>query len=317
MHSTAGRRARRALEGRLPEDFRRHLVAQKYEQYGAVEHQVWCEVLARNEWLISAWENRLHPEYIAGMRALELPKRVPRVEEINERLQRTGWQIVCVDGYIPSSTYAGLMSASLFPMSRRIRRPEHVDYAPEPDLVHDVIGHLPMLFSPQHREFLRKLATVMRRAQPNALDEELYAANRRLGELKTRGAADADVAETEATVTRVHRALQTNASELTHLGRMYLWSVEFGLTGQIDDFTIYGAALMSSPAEFTAVCEGQSTLLPYSLDVIHTDIAFTDLQKQYFVAHDFAHLEQVLNRYEGRMDGSGAHRIDLKGGKNA
>ena len=318
MHSTAGVCVRGAPGQALPKELRSQLVAQRHEEYGADAHRAWREALQRNEWLLSSWGSRVHPAYEEGIRALDLPKSVPRMEEINERLAPTGWQVVCVDGYVPSSIYAGLMEARLFPMSRRMRRPEHVDYAPEPDLVHDVIGHLPMLFSPQHREFLQNLAAVMVRAHASELDDELYAANRSLGEVMSQAAPSLEAAhEAHARVTRVREALDTNASQLTHLARMYLWSVEFGLTGTREEIVIHGAALLSSPTEITALCEGRSTVLPYSIDVIHSDVAFTELQKQYFVARDFAHFQQVLCRYEGRMDGSGPRRIDGRGGRNA
>jgi phenylalanine-4-hydroxylase len=237
------------------------------------------------------------------MRALELPEHIPQIEELNERLAPTGWQTVCVDGYIPTAAYVGLMSASLFPVSRVIRRPEHTDYAPAPDLAHDILGHLPMLFSPEHRDFLKRLATVMANAVPNTLDAELYAANRCMSQLRSDPASSpAAIAEAEARVVSVQEALMQDASELTHLGRMYLWSVEFGLLGgDSKRLSVYGAALMSAPAEFRAICEDGAELAPYSLDVIDCDIAFSDLQKRYFVARDFADLYEVLAAYEVYM----------------
>src|SRR5262249_27650909 len=156
-----------------------------------------------------------------------------------------------------------------------------------PDMVHDILGHLPMLFSHEHREFLRRLATAMAKARPNVLDGELYAANRHMSQLRTDPSSPgADIAEAEARVMRVQNALRQSASELTHLGRMYLWSVEFGLIGGPGRFSVYGAALLSAPAEFRKVCDGGANLAPYSLDVIDHDIAFSDLQKRYFVARD-------------------------------
>jgi phenylalanine-4-hydroxylase len=83
---------------------------------------------------------------------------------------------------------------------------------------------------------------------------------------------------------------------------MYLWAIEFGLVGSGDDIVVHGAALLSAPAEFRALCTKQSFLQPYSLDVIHQDISFSELQSEYFVAKDFAHLHDVLTEYEmGRI----------------
>jgi phenylalanine-4-hydroxylase len=128
-----------------------HFVDQRHSSYASAAHDVWREVLARNAALIERYRERMHPAYVGGMRALALPTEVPRIEDLNERLVPTGWKTVCVDGYIPTSAYVGLMSESIFPISRTVRRAEHIDFAPEPDLVHDVLGHLPMLFCAEYR----------------------------------------------------------------------------------------------------------------------------------------------------------------------
>src|SRR5689334_22281771 len=176
----SGRSLRNRWRDRMPEAFSMHLVDQQHDAYTATDHRVWLDVLERNEWIRSEYGAWVHPAYVEGICALELPTHIPRIEEINEHLAPTGWQTVCVDGYIPTAAYVGLMAARLFPVSRVIRRPEHTDYATAPDMAHDILGHLPMLFSPQHREFLKRLATVMANAVPNGLDGELYAANRRM-----------------------------------------------------------------------------------------------------------------------------------------
>lgn len=288
--------------GRVPETWRRHFVDQDHSAYSATEHRVWRDVLARNEEIVAHCGKWLHPAYVEGMRALDLPRRVPRIEEINERLGPTGWRIACVDGYIPTSAYVGLMSARIFPVSRAIRRPEHIDFAPAPDMVHDILGHLPMLFAPEHREFLRRLAAVMARATSNPLDGEFYEAVRRTAELKADPASHpTEVAESEARLHRVLDDLKENASELTHLRRMYVWSIEFGLIGDEAKFWVYGAALLSSPSEFRSVCSGGPELIVYSGDVIRHENAFSDMLPAYFVARDFAHLHDVLTEFEEGM----------------
>ena len=135
--------------------------------YPADAHAVWNEVLARSEQVVEEHAERIHPAYVEGLRALELPSHVPQTDELNERLRVTGWKTVAVDGYLPATTYASLMTENIFPVSSRIRRREHIDFAPEPDLVHDILGHLPMLFCAEHREYLRELAIHASRATPD------------------------------------------------------------------------------------------------------------------------------------------------------
>jgi phenylalanine-4-hydroxylase len=292
---------RRAPSSRVAEYLER-AIAQDCAAYSADAHAVWSEVLARNEQLVSSHAHRIHPVYIEGLRALQLPSRIPRTDEINERLRGTGWKIVPVDGYLPATAYASLMAESIFPVSSRIRRREHIDFAPEPDMVHDVLGHLPMLFCAEHRDYLRELASHASRAIPNELDTVYHEAVRQMAELKSTASSDArDVARAEATVAQVYRELVANASEVTCLRRMYIWSIEFGLFGSREDFTIHGAALMSAPTELSRVLSGTARLEPYSSAVIRHENSFSDLLERYFVARDYAHLHEVLSAYAASM----------------
>lgn len=282
--------------------FREYLVRQEYSAYSESAHTVWREVLARNERMVAEYESWMHPAYVEGLKALSLPGRIPRIEEINERLAPTGWTTVSVDGYIPTSAYVGLMSERLFPVARKIRRFEHIDFAPAPDMVHDILGHLPMLFSSEHRDYLKDLAAVMARATANELDYEFYEANVGLAELKCDPNSCAVIlSEAESRVQRVNRAVANNASELTHMRRMYIWSIEFGLIGEPNAFLVYGAGLLSAPSEVRTICDGASCRVPYSLEVVNYEHAFSDLQPQYFVARDFSHLREVLTDYEQGM----------------
>lgn len=302
-----GKRGRHVLvDEPLPsceaQPYRAHIVEQQHAMYPPAAHAVWREVLARNVALIEHCGARMHPAYVAGLRALALPMRVPQIEELNARLAPTGWETVCVDGYIPTSAYVGLMSRSVFPVSRFVRLAEHIDFAPEPDLVHDVLGHLPMLFCAEYREYLRRLARVMSRAESNELDREFFTTVRNLATIRSNPASPARaIAAANARMTHVVRRIAENASPLTHLRRLYVWSVEFGLLGTRDDFRVHGAALLSSPAEFRAVCAGEPGLRPFGIEVVEHENAFSEILNQYFIARDFAHLHEALSAYEARM----------------
>jgi phenylalanine-4-hydroxylase len=281
------------------------LVAQDYAAYAGDAHEVWNEVLARNERMVTRYAHRIHPAYIEGLRALDLPPRVPRTDELNERLRETGWKIVPVDGYLPATTYASLMAENFFPVSSRIRRREHIDLAPEPDMVHDILGHLPMLFCPEHRDYLHELATHASRATGNELDGAYHEAVRQMAGLKGSPTSTPEaVARAEATVEQVNGQLVENASEVTCLRRIYIWSIEFGLFGTPDDFTVHGAALMSAPTELHRVLSGEAYIEPYSLDASRHENNFCDLLDQYFVAKDYDHLHEVLSAYASSMQRS-------------
>jgi phenylalanine-4-hydroxylase len=284
----------------------KYLTPQQYGAYSSDAQTVWREVMRRNEDIVSRHAERIHPAYLAGLERLQLPRRVPRTEELNERLHETGWRIVTVDGYIPSTAYATLMAQRIFPVSLRIRRPEHVDYAPEPDMVHDILGHLPMLFCAEHRDYLQELASVARHALPNALDMAFHESVKHMAQLKSAPERDEQqVSLSERRVEQVYAQLVGNASEVTHLRRIYTWSIEFGLFYRDGQLVVHGAALLSAPTELERVLTDSARLVPYSLDVLRHENAFSDLLERYFVAKDYAHLHDVLSAYEGTMLAAG------------
>jgi phenylalanine-4-hydroxylase len=89
------------------------------------------------------------------------------------------------------------------------------------------------------------------------------------------------------------------------LRRIYVWSVEFGLLGDAENFCAHGAALLSSPEEFRATRAGHARTLPYSSQALRHENAFSEVLTGYFVARDFAQYLEVLAEYETTMQ----HRL--------
>jgi phenylalanine-4-hydroxylase len=181
-------------------------------------------------------------------------------------------------------------------------------------MVHDVLGHLAMLLLPSHRDFLQHMSLVMARASSNQLDTDFYESSVEMANLKWDPASAAsDVARAEQRVADVHKALQSNASELTHLRRMYIWSVEFGLMGTLEKPLLFGAAFFSSFAEFEAVCRRTTPFFEYSAEVVHCENAFSEPLDRYFVARDFEDLESVLRQYEARLSVQVPRTSEIRG----
>jgi phenylalanine-4-hydroxylase len=296
------RSSRPPASQRLPVAWERYFVPQRYSSYGSAAHQTWHKLVDRTASLVAELQAWLHPAYVAGFRRLVARwARLPRLAQVNEDLAEFGWRAVCVDGYLPPRVYANLLARRVFPVARRIRRPEHVDFSPVPDFAHDLLGHAPMFVSVEHRRFLRILAASMAQAESNGLDQELYSATRESARLRCRLRCPPDVLEAaEARVARTREGLTRRPSALTELGRLYLWSIEFGLMGTPDDFRVYGAGLLSSPAETRAVCLGHAPVRKLSVAAVHRDIRFSDLQTTYYVAPDYTHLQRVLNSLQSR-----------------
>jgi phenylalanine-4-hydroxylase len=284
--------------------WKRYGTPQRHGDYTRAEHDTWRRLLAGAEELVSRYESRLHPDYVEGFRQIILPwTSIPRLDEIDAALGRFGWRTLCVNGYLPPEVYSGLLARGIFPISREIRPLHHLEFSPTPDLAHDMLGHIPMLASAEHCQFLRRISQATAGIRPNALDRELYEAHRSMGALRNasprrrRALASAD-----ARVTAAQHALAAAPSPLTRLDRMYLWSIEFGLMGTPSDFRIYGAGLLSSCGEVEALCTGNACIVDYCHAVIDRDIKFSDYQSIYFVARDYAHLNTVLTEIQDLAD---------------
>lgn len=290
----------RASPPGIPDEWHHHLVAQDYARYDDEDQIIWRDLLTETQGLIERYREKLHPAYLEGFNRLILPWRsIPRLADIDGILAGFGWRTVSVDGYIPADVYAGLMTHGIFPVSRNLRQRAHIGFSPVPDMAHDLFGHIPMLVSTAHREFLLRLARAMASAKGNRWDDELYEANRAMARLRCQDdCPEWALINAEERVERVQARLKYEPSRLTELSRMYLWSTEFGLMGDEESFHVYGAGLLSSTSELDLVCSGRASLVPYTKDVVKHDIYFSDPQTRYFVARDYGELHDVLTAYE-------------------
>jgi phenylalanine-4-hydroxylase len=95
-------------------------------------------------------------EFIAAVQQLGTPERIPHFDAVSERLLKaTGWQVVGVPGLIPEEAFFALLAARKFPVTDWIRRPEEFDYVVEPDVFHDLFGHVPLLFNPVFADYMQ------------------------------------------------------------------------------------------------------------------------------------------------------------------
>jgi phenylalanine-4-hydroxylase len=95
--------------------------------------------------------------FIEALPSLGVRDRIPRFEEINERLKpATGWEIVAVPGLIPERPFFDLLAHRRFPVTDWIRTPEEFDYIVEPDVFHDLFGHVPLLFNPVFADYVQR-----------------------------------------------------------------------------------------------------------------------------------------------------------------
>ena len=95
-------------------------------------------------------------EFIGAIKHLGAPTQIPRFEALSEKLLRaTKWQVVAVPGLIPEEAFFALLAERKFPVTGWIRKPDEFDYVVEPDVFHDLFGHVPLLFDPVFADYMQ------------------------------------------------------------------------------------------------------------------------------------------------------------------
>ena len=222
-------------------------IPQGWENYTAEEHATWDTLFARQTALLPG---RASDAYLKGLQALRLSEAgIPNFEDLSERLRKlTGWSVVAVPGLVPDEVFFDHMANRRFVAGNFIRRPDQLDYLQEPDVFHDVFGHVPMLADPVFADYL-----------------EAYG----------RGG---------------QRAMQHDA--LKYLGRLYWYTVEFGLVAEPDGLRIYGSGIASSYAESQFALDDPSpNRIAFDMKrVMQTEYRIDDFQQNYFVIPSFDEL---------------------------
>jgi len=126
---------------------------QNWQAYTAAEHDRYTRLFARQ---LAHVPGRACDEFIAALGHLQTRHGIPRFEDINALLQpATGWQVVAVPGLIPEREFFTLLAARRFPVTSWLRTEEEFDYIVEPDLFHDLFGHVPLLFEPVFANYMQ------------------------------------------------------------------------------------------------------------------------------------------------------------------
>jgi phenylalanine-4-hydroxylase len=128
-------------------------IAQNWEQFSAGEHAMWDRLFARQSEMLPG---RAADAFMRGLDVLKLSKPgIPDYQELNARLMAaTGWQVVAVPGLVPDDVFFDHLANRRFPAGNFVRTPDQLDYLQEPDIFHDVFGHVPMLADPVFADYM-------------------------------------------------------------------------------------------------------------------------------------------------------------------
>lgn len=129
-------------------------IDQNWSSYTPEEHAIWDDLYARQ---IALLPSRVTPAFMDGLDRLRLSERgIPDFEELSERLQKlTGWSVVAVPGLVPDEVFFEHMANRRFVAGSFIRTREQMDYLQEPDVFHDVFGHVPLLANPVFADYMQ------------------------------------------------------------------------------------------------------------------------------------------------------------------
>jgi len=135
------------------DDPRDHLVDQGFENYTEIDHATWRTLARRQHEIL---KGRMPDQFLEGLERLGIEETgIPDFRVMNERLKAaTGWEVVAVPGLIPDLAFFRLLADRKFPAGFWIRKPEQLDYIEEPDVFHDVFGHVPLIMQPIYADYL-------------------------------------------------------------------------------------------------------------------------------------------------------------------
>jgi phenylalanine-4-hydroxylase len=135
------------------EDPRDWLLDQGFERYTTTDHDTWRTLARRQREVL---KGRIADAFLDGLDALGIGETgIPDFRVMNQRLSAaTGWEVVAVPGLVPDLVFFKLLADRKFPAGYWIRKPDQLDYIEEPDVFHDVFGHVPLIMQPIYADYL-------------------------------------------------------------------------------------------------------------------------------------------------------------------
>lgn len=234
-------------------------MVQEYNKYTAEDHLVWKTLYDRQ---IVRIEKYASQAVIDGMKKCGFESDfIPNFDEVNKSLkQLTGWQIYVVPGLIEKKPFFEHLHRKEFPATTWLRKMSQLDYLEEPDMFHDVFGHIPLLTNQNFCDFLEHLSGI---ALQHIDDEEI----------------------------------------IEMLGRLYWFTVEFGLIEEQNHIKAYGAGILSSFGETEfSIDSPEPERLPFSVErTLHTSYHIDRYQDFYFVIHDYKQLFDSIPQIQANI----------------
>jgi phenylalanine-4-hydroxylase len=250
-----------ALENSTLTVARPFLIEQDWNAYSPEQHAIWAELVSRQ---MPSLREHACREYLEGFEAIGLREDlIPNLARVSRRLEpRTGWNSTPVSGFLPADAFFEMLAARRFPTTTWLRGQDSLEYTPEPDIFHDVFGHVPMHAHPVFADFLQQYGKVCA------------------------GLRDKDALE--------------------RMGRLFWFTVEFGVIRQTGRLKIYGSGLISSHGEANYVLQAESgggpEIRDFNLDqVLDQEFLVSEMQKVLYAIDSFEQIYEAAQEAERRL----------------
>lgn len=220
--------------------------------YNAREQRVWRYVAEELEELQQKYAS---PFYLRAKKDLGIrTDQIPQLSEMNRRLKElTGFRLAPIEGLVETRGFLSWLSYRVMLCTQYIRHHSQPAYTPEPDIVHEAIGHIPMFTNPNFADFSQFIG---------------------------------------------HGARIANDKQLEELGRLYWFTVEFGMVEHEGDIKAYGAGLLSSFGELEHAFSDNVERRPFDLEtVINHEYTYSDMQPVLYIIPSYAELKEVTRKY--------------------
>jgi len=248
-------------------------IHQPYELYTSENHMAWRLLFAR---MGEYWQRYANPHFLKGVESLCLdPNRVPRLDDVNRFLcPLTGFRAKPVSGYVPAFLFFDCLRNREFPTTITIRDANSLNYLPEPDIFHDIAGHVPMHTDAAFAEALVRFGDCAHTA-----------------------------AELVANISDEHEQACRLTSMITAMARFFWFTIEFGLMESCDGLKVYGSGLLSSHGEIAHAIESPEVQrYPIQLEwVINQSFEIHHYQPLLFTVQSFDHLFDLVGELEKWM----------------
>ena len=253
--SDAAYRERRDYIASLSKKFRETGVITDVE-YNEDEQEIWRHVATRLEEL---HQKHASPFYLRAKRDLGISnERIPQLSEMNRRLKElTNFRLAPIEGLVDTRAFLSWLSWRTMLSTQYIRHHSRPEYTPEPDIVHEAIGHIPMFTNTNFADYSQFIG---------------------------------------------HGARIATDEQIEELGRLYWFTVEFGLVEHEGEVKAYGAGLLSSFGELEHAFSDKVERRPFDLEqVINHDFTYSDMQPVLYVVPSYAELKEVTRQYISRF----------------